>query len=134
MVHLPRFNLEFKRIGKLDVENYSDIITPPLYQICATVQKMKVYLHAERYVELRNLTTSSSVVNIHYVKGQYIFFQDGNIFGMPQLTAEDIIRAYDIYGLPVPYVGEKMNKKGFAHAVIDFMVIMREKVQVLHQM
>jgi hypothetical protein len=59
-------------------------------------------------------------------------FQDGNIFGLPDLTREDLIRAYDIYGPPLAYVRGKLTKKAVYHAVIDPSAVMRDKVQKLH--
>jgi hypothetical protein len=43
-----------------------------------------------------------------------------------------LIRAYDIYGIPVAYVLGKLTKKAISRAVIDPTAIMREKVQTLH--
>jgi hypothetical protein len=59
-------------------------------------------------------------------------FHDGNIFGLPELTREDLMRAYDIYGLPVAYVRGKSTRKAIAHAVIDPTAMMKEKVQALY--
>jgi hypothetical protein len=58
-------------------------------------------------------------------------FQDGNIFGLPELTREDLFRAYDIYGILIAYVLGKLTEKATAHAAIDPSVVMREKVQKL---
>jgi hypothetical protein len=43
-----------------------------------------------------------------------------------------LIRAYDIYGIPVAYVKGKLTKKAISCAVIDPSTIMRDKVQTLH--
>jgi hypothetical protein len=37
-------------------------------------------------------------------------FQDGNIVGAPDLNREDLIRAYNIYGIPIAYVQKKMTR------------------------
>ncbi len=37
--------------------------------------------------------------------------QDGNIFGLPHLTREDLQRAYDIYGVLPEYVRGKMTAR-----------------------
>jgi hypothetical protein len=48
IVHLPRFNLEFERTGKLYMANFSDLTTPPLHHVCATVQENEsIYTHTE---------------------------------------------------------------------------------------
>ncbi len=43
-----------------------------------------------------------------------------------------MIRAYDIYGIPVAYVRGKLTKKAISRAVIDPSDIMRDKTQKLH--
>jgi hypothetical protein len=57
---------------------------------------------------------------------------DGNIFGLPELTRQDILRAYDVYGVPVAYVRGKMTRQAIARAVIDPEAIMKEKNQVIY--
>jgi hypothetical protein len=103
-------------------------------RVCATVQEIEsIYTHTyicraqEAYEFLKCSGYPSPNEAIH-------LFQDSNIyFGLPQLTAEDIFRAYDVYGLPLPYyVRGKLTQKSIPHAIIHFTVIMREKVQVLH--
>ena len=37
--------------------------------------------------------------------------EDGNITGMPALSREDVIRAYDLFGTPPAYVRGKMTKR-----------------------
>ena len=59
-------------------------------------------------------------------------FQDGNIFGLPDLNHEDLIRVYDIYGVPVAYVRGKMTHQAISRGVIDPGAIMREKTQTLY--
>jgi hypothetical protein len=57
----------------------------------------------------------SSVVGIPHCKGQYIFSKMEIFLNF----REDLIRAYDIYGLPLPHVQGKLTKKAIACAVID---------------
>jgi hypothetical protein len=61
-------------------------------------------------------------------------FQDGNIFGLSDLTREDLIRAYDIYGMPVAYVRGKLTKKAISCAVIDPSTVMRDMYKHYIQM
>ena len=61
-------------------------------------------------------------------------FQDGNIFGLPELTREDLFRAYDIYGMPVAYVRGKLTKKAISCAVIDPSTVMRDMYKHYIQM
>ncbi len=57
---------------------------------------------------------------------------DGNIFGLPELTQQDILRAYDVYGIPAAYIHGKLTRQAIARAVIDPEAIMREKNQVIY--
>jgi hypothetical protein len=57
---------------------------------------------------------------------------DGNIFGLPELTRQDVLRAYAIYGIPAAYVRGKLTRQAIARAVIDPESIMREKDQVIY--
>ena len=58
--------------------------------------------------------------------------QDGNIMNLPNITVEDLHRAYDIYGTPPEFVRGKMTKRKVSRAVIDTELIMEEKAQVLY--
>jgi hypothetical protein len=58
--------------------------------------------------------------------------QDGNVFGLPNLSHQDIICAYDIYGIPVAYVRGKTTQQAIARAVVDPEAIMRERAQVIY--
>jgi hypothetical protein len=53
------------------------------------------------------------------------------VFGLPNLNRQDIVCAYDIYGIPVAYVRGKTTRQAIARAVIDPEAIMKEKAQVL---
>jgi hypothetical protein len=58
--------------------------------------------------------------------------QDGNFTHIPMITAEDAKRAYDLYGVPVGYVREKMTKKKASRALYDNNLVMDERKQILH--
>ncbi len=94
IVHLPEQDLEFKRKGKLYVADFTE--HKPLYV-------MQVYTKAEEerakraYELVRNSGYPSYQEAIHLV-------EDGNIAQLPELTAEDVRRAYDLYGNPLEYV------------------------------
>jgi hypothetical protein len=45
------------------------------------------------------------------------------VFGLPDLSRQDIIHAYDIYG-PVAYVRGKTTRQAVARAVIDPETVM----------
>jgi hypothetical protein len=57
--------------------------------------------------------------------------QDGNFINMPMLTAEDIKRAYNLYGEPVGSVRGKMIKRQASRARFDDHLIMDQKKQTL---
>jgi hypothetical protein len=130
VVHLPGREVEFKRVGKLYVANLHSLLKPNA--VFATVgENEDIYIRSE----------------VHKAKAAYEFLkcsgypspeeaghllQDGNVFGLPDITRQDIVRAYDIYGIPVAYVHGKQTKQAIAHAVIDPEAIMREKAQVLY--
>jgi hypothetical protein len=59
-------------------------------------------------------------------------FHNGNIFGLLELSREDLIRAYDTNGIQVVYVQCKLTNKAIAHAVIYPTAIIREKMETLH--
>ncbi len=54
------------------------------------------------------------------------------MFSLPDLSWQDVIWVYDIYGMPVVYVRGKTTCQAIAHAVIDPEAIMKEKSQVLY--
>jgi hypothetical protein len=132
IVHLLAGDLEFKRNGKLYIANFNQILAPTVHQACATVKENEsVYTHAEikkakeAYELLKCSGYPSPDEAIH-------LFHDGNIFGLPELTHEDLMWAYAIYGIPVAYLRGKLTRKATAHAVINPTAMMKEKVQALH--
>ena len=58
--------------------------------------------------------------------------QDGNITNLPNITVEDLSRAYDIYGKSPEFLRGKMTKRKVSRAVIDTELLMEEKSQVLY--
>ncbi len=133
IVHLPGCELEFKRKKKLYIANYKDVISPKVQQqVCTMVQENEsIYSRtdirwAKEAYEFLNCSGYPSLDEA------ITLFQEGNIFGLPNLNSEDLIRAYDIYGVPVAYVRDKMTHQAIACAVIDPGAIMREKTQTLY--
>jgi hypothetical protein len=131
VVHLPAGDLVFKRTGKLYIADYRTLLYDSK-KVNATVKENEsIYTRSEvkkakeAYEFLKCSGYPSPNEAIH-------LFQDGNIFGLPELTREDLLRAYDIYGIPVAYVRGKLTERSIARAVIDPTVVMREKIQELH--
>jgi hypothetical protein len=58
--------------------------------------------------------------------------EDGNIAQLPELTAEDVCRAYDLYGNPPEYTQGKMVKRKASRAVVDDDLVMDQKKQTLY--
>jgi hypothetical protein len=131
IVHLPSYDLAFKRTGKLYVADCRQILTPHKVVHATVTENESLYTRSdikkakEAYEFLKCSGYPSPDEAIH-------LFQDGNIFGLPDLPREDLIRAYDIYGIPVAYVRGKLTKKAISRAVIDPSTIMRDKTQTLH--
>ena len=79
-------------------------------QAFATTNAVPLYTkaeetHAKQAYELLRTSGFPSVGKaIHLL-------QDGNITGLPALTAEDLRRVYELYGTPPAYVRGKMTKK-----------------------
>jgi hypothetical protein len=129
-VHLPSGDVEFKRQGKLYVANFYSILHPKA--VLTTVQENEdLYTRAEvqrakeAYEFLKCSGYPSPEEAIHLL-------QDGNVFGLPDLSRQDIIRAYDIYGIPVAYVRGKTTRQAIARTVIDPEVIMKERSQIVY--
>jgi len=115
MVHLPDRDMVFKRRNKLYIADFGT-------QVVAVT---KAYTKAEEaraqaaYEIIRSCGYPSQVEVIHLI-------QDGNFTHMPMIMAEDVKRAYKLYGEPIggvqgvnslyplgcdPVVGEKKGKK-----------------------
>jgi hypothetical protein len=122
VVHLPGREVEFKRVGKLYVANLHSLLKPSA--VFATVgENEDIYTRAE----------------VHRAKAAYEFLkcsgfpsQEEAVHLLQDMNRQDIVREYDIYGIPVAYVRGKQTKQAIARAVIDPEAIMREKAQVLY--
>jgi len=131
VIHLPTGDLAFKRTGKLYIANCWHILSDPK-QVHATVKENEsIFMRSEikKATEAYEFLKCSGYPS---PKKAIYLFQDGNIFGLLELTREDLLRAYEIYGIPVEYLCGKLTQRSIAHAVIDPSVVMREKVQELH--
>jgi hypothetical protein len=131
IVHLSTYDLAFKWTEKLYVADSRQILTPYKVAYATVMDNESIYTWSEikRAKEAYELLKCSRYPSpdeaIHLL-------QDGNIFSLPDLTREDLIRAYDIYGTPVAYVWWKLTKKAISHMVIDPSAIIKERVQTLH--
>ena len=121
-VHLPRGDIVFKRRDGMYVADWKEYGNIFYSTICTKVQEER----AKKAYELARTSGYPSVNElIHLV-------EDGNIVGMPGITREDVLRAYDLYGVPTAYVRGKMTKKPIGRAVIDESLLMPDKKQKLY--
>ena len=58
--------------------------------------------------------------------------QDGNMTGMLNLTAQDVHRAYQLYGNTLEFVRGRMTNKKVTRAVVDDDLLLEEKKAILH--
>jgi hypothetical protein len=58
--------------------------------------------------------------------------RDGNVINLLNLTAEDVHRAYELYGKQKEFVRGRMTKKKVSRAVVDDDLVLEEKKLVLH--
>jgi hypothetical protein len=79
----------------------------------------------QAYEIMRNAGFPSYAEAVHLV-------HDGNFVNMPMLTAEDVKRAYELFGEPVGSARGKSTKKRVSHAVHDDVLVMDQRKQVLH--
>ena len=115
-VHLPKGDIVFKRRDGMyvaDWEGYKNVFSTT---VCTKAEQE----HAKIAYELAR-TSGYLFVNelIHLV-------EDGNIVGLPSITREDILHAYDLFGVPTAYVRGKMMKRPIKRAVIDDSLVMQE--------
>ena len=119
-VHLPRGDLVFKRKNGMHVADwtaYSNVFsTTSVYTRAEEERARKAY-------ELARISGFPSMNElVHLV-------EDGYIVGMPALTCNNVLRAYDLYRTPPAYICGKLTKKLIKHAVIDASLMMLEKKQ-----
>ena len=58
--------------------------------------------------------------------------EHGNVVGLPGITRDDVLQAYEIYGQPVAYVRRKMTKKTAARVQYSEELKSCEREQVLY--
>ncbi len=122
IVHLPEQDLEFRRKGKLYVADFAE--QKPVY-VTQVYTKAEEERAKRAYELVQNSGYPSYQEAIHLV-------EDGNIAQLPEITAEDVRRAYDLYGNPPEYVRGKMVKRKASWAVVDDDLIMDQKKQTLY--
>ncbi len=94
IVHLPGRDVEFKHVGKLYVANLNSLLKSNA--VFTTVEENEeIYTRSEvqkakaAYEFLKCSGYPSPEEAVHLL-------QEGNVFGLPDLARQDIVRAYDI--------------------------------------
>ncbi len=109
IVHLPERDLVFEHRGKLYITDFTRD---------GHVHVTNAYIKAEEeqarqaYTLIRNAGFPSYQEAVHLV-------EDGNIACMSALSATDVHRAYELYGVHPEYVRGKTVKEKASRAVID---------------
>jgi hypothetical protein len=120
-VHLPDSDIVFTKRGKHYVADCTDVVQ--IYTTAA--ENEQLYTRSELknakevYDFLKNSGYPSQEEAVHIL-------QDGNIFGLPHFTRQDIQRAYDVYGVPPEYVRGKMTTRLAGRTPVDHMAVMKE--------
>jgi hypothetical protein len=122
VVHLPERYLTFKRRGKLYIADFS---RDDQVHVTKAYTKAEGERARQAYELVRNVGFPSYQETVHLV-------EDGNIAHMPVLSAADVHRAYELYGIHPKYVRGKMVKKKALRAVVDDNLILDEKKQMLY--
>jgi hypothetical protein len=122
VVHLPERDLVFKRRGKLYIADFARDSQVPLTKAYKKAEEERA---REAHELIRNARFPSYQEAVRLV-------EDGNIAHMPVLSAADVHRAYELYGVHPEYVWGKMVKKKASRAVVDGNLILDEKKQTLY--
>jgi len=83
-------------------------------------------LRAMKVRELQRICGYPSYQELTYM------LQDRNVTGMPNLTAQDVCRAYQLYGNTLEFVRGRMTNKKVTRAVVDDDLLLEEKKAILH--
>jgi len=82
----------------------------------------------------RALAVQELVRNAGYPSYQELInlLQDGNFLHLPNLTAKDVRRAYDLFGKSAAFVCGRMTKQAVKRAIVDDDLVLKEENLVLH--
>jgi hypothetical protein len=122
-VHLPDRVIIFKRRNKLYAADFQEYYGNVLATKAYTKREMHQAVQAYEFLKMSGYPSVQEAIHL---------VQDGNIAIMPILTAEDVRRAFDLFGEPVGSVCGKMTKKKVGHAVYNDDLVLDEKKQVLY--
>jgi hypothetical protein len=121
-VHLPERKILFRKIGKMHIADFGvdrEVHMSQAYTKEEVLRAMKVW-------ELQRICGYPSYQELTYM------LQDRNVTGMPNLTAQDVCRAYQLYGNTLEFVRGRMTNKKVTRAVVDDDLLLEEKKAILH--
>jgi hypothetical protein len=120
-VHTPEGDILFKKKGKLHLADFAAYGHVMATQVYTKAEMARV--HAVRDL-IRNTEYPSyqEVVNL---------LQDGNFSHLPNLTAKDVRRSYDLFGKSMAFVRGRMTKQVVKRAVVDDDLNSEEKNLIL---
>jgi hypothetical protein len=111
----------FKRRGKMHVADLSE------FMVLATQAYTKGEIAlAHQVMELVRTCGYPSYTELGYM------LRDGNVANVPNLTTEDIHRAYELYGKAPEFVRGRMTRKKASRAIIEDDLLLAEKRLTLY--
>jgi hypothetical protein len=122
IVHLTERDLVLEHRGKLYIADFTRD---------GQVHVTKAYTKAEEEQARQAYELIKNAGLPSYQEAVYLV-EDGNIAHMPVLSAADVHRAFELYGIHPEYVCGKMVKKKASRAVIDGNIILDERKQMLY--
>ena len=131
IVHLPGKDLHFVRRDKLYVGDMSEWLRPYKTANVTTVQGNELKYTVGEVKRAR--IAQQMIINSGYPseKEAAHIVNDGNVQNLP-VTAQDVRRAFDIYGKSPPAVRGKTTKKKVSRASVDELLRDERKEQVLY--
>jgi hypothetical protein len=122
-VHLPEKDILFRKRGKMHIADFAESGA----NVMATQAHMKAEIERARRVQ-------ELVRNCGYPSYQELTYmlQDGNLTHLPNLTGQDVRRAYDLFGNSSEYVWGRMTQKPVKKAIVEDDLKLDQKKQVLH--
>ena len=108
IVHTDDRDILFAQVGNLYVVKWEAIIGEARSYVTSqeteSTYTKKEIVRAKQAYELACISGYPSVTELVNL------VEDGNILNIPGITRADIKRAYELYGVPLTYVHEKMRK------------------------
>jgi hypothetical protein len=121
-VHKSVEDIHIEKKGKLhvaDFATYGNVLATQVYTKAETARAHAV----QELVRNSGYPSYQEVINL---------LQDGNFSHLPNLTAKDVRRAYDLFGKSAAVVRGRMTKQAVKRAKVDEDLVLEEKNLILH--